>query len=146
MQYKDGAWVYPCPFQSEIVDTARRILAWDLHAFDRWLYDGSEWSSFTCVRRRLIELRSMLASKHLETKDQIARELLVIEHCVASWRVASAGRRAHHEVAPELLETQSCAKLARKLHPKFAEMSKANKLHMDQMAIKTRYETAWRYQ
>lgn len=115
MKCEDGIWIYPCPFQQSIVESAQRVLAWDLHAFDRWLFDGSQWSKYTCVRRRLIELRSVLATQHPKATQQIAGDFLVIQHCLGSWQIARAGIRANCQIGQVLRDAQMCSKTARKL-------------------------------
>ena len=58
LSFKDGLWVYGSADQHALVGECAALLNWDLHPFDRWLFDSRNWNMYTRRRQDLIALRT----------------------------------------------------------------------------------------
>jgi hypothetical protein len=103
LSFKDGLWVYGSADQHALVDECAALLNWDLHPFDRWLFDSQNWNMYTRRRQVLIASRTDLASAYGKTCEQSARELLIVGYCMSAWKNTRALERKD---CPEVRELE----------------------------------------
>ena len=56
----EGLWVYKDTTQIRITQYVMDVLAWDLVAFDAWLYGPQHWRGYPKVRQHMMGLREQL--------------------------------------------------------------------------------------
>lgn len=111
--YKEGEWVYGSADQHALVGECAALLNWDLHPFDRWLFDSQNWSMYTRRRQELISLRTELAMAYGKATEPSARALLIVGYCMNAWKSTRALERRD---CPEIREMEYANRRARALH------------------------------
>jgi hypothetical protein len=113
LSFKEGQWVYRSDDQQDLLGDCAALLNWDLHPFDRWLFDSQNWSMYTRRRQDLIAMRTELAMAYGKTSDQQARDLLIVNYCMQAWKSTRALERRE---CPEVQELEFANVRAKALH------------------------------
>ena len=113
LSFKDGLWVYGSADQHALVGECAALLNWDLHPFDRWLFDSRNWNMYTRRRQVLIASRTDLAIAYGKACDPLAKELLIVGYCMSAWKDTRALERRD---CPEVRAMEAAHVRAKALH------------------------------